>query len=292
MLEKRSARFERERLVHERAQLVLEIDALKSRGYAATKHPNAVLGKGELDRRKKLKQLEDRLRRYDVLLPDKAGPGLRTSGKSNPNSRASSPFASSSSQQQQQQQGSAVTKLRLKFGNDAPKRSHLSTSAAGADPPDGTEDEKENKKKTLKPSRLPDSFFTSAELRDEYAESPALQAKYAFGTAPVSAPSKEFALFASVTPTSWSSTSNGGGLVHRGLDKLKDESDDGAWIFTDVIANVDEHGVGEDGRVHDFAACKTFEDVLREKKGLLDDVVPESAIRALYDGPVKSRATR
>ncbi|KDE04105.1 hypothetical protein MVLG_05475 [Microbotryum lychnidis-dioicae p1A1 Lamole] len=67
VLEKRSARVERDRLIHERSKLILELEELKGRGWV---YIGAQGGKGEEERRRKIKEGELRLARYDALLPN------------------------------------------------------------------------------------------------------------------------------------------------------------------------------------------------------------------------------
>ncbi|KAK4058552.1 hypothetical protein OIO90_000714 [Microbotryomycetes sp. JL221] len=67
VLEKRSARLEKERLIHERNKLVLELEDLKGRGWVYT---GAQGGKSEEDRRRKIREMEEKLKRYDLLLPN------------------------------------------------------------------------------------------------------------------------------------------------------------------------------------------------------------------------------
>ncbi|BGP14486.1 hypothetical protein JCM10213v2_002435 [Rhodosporidiobolus nylandii] len=68
VLEKRASRLERERLIHERSKLIVELEELRGRSlvYAGT---NAG-GKAEEDRQKKIKGMEEKLARYDALLPN------------------------------------------------------------------------------------------------------------------------------------------------------------------------------------------------------------------------------
>lgn len=78
ILEKRSARLEREKLIHERSKLILEIEDLKGKGWVYTMGPGGGStaegegrpgrgmgrgGKGEEDRKRKLKACEERLKR-------------------------------------------------------------------------------------------------------------------------------------------------------------------------------------------------------------------------------------
>ncbi|SDA07417.1 BZ3501_MvSof-1269-A2-R1_Chr6-2g08519 [Microbotryum saponariae] len=64
VLEKRSARVERDRLIHERSKLILELEELKGRGWV---YIGAQGGKGEEERRRKIKEGELRLARYVSL---------------------------------------------------------------------------------------------------------------------------------------------------------------------------------------------------------------------------------
>ncbi|KAK4053500.1 hypothetical protein OIV83_001667 [Microbotryomycetes sp. JL201] len=67
VLEKRSARLEKERLIHERNKLVMELEELRGRSWVYT---GAQGGKSEEDRRRRIREMEDRLARYDILLPN------------------------------------------------------------------------------------------------------------------------------------------------------------------------------------------------------------------------------
>ncbi|KAL8287057.1 hypothetical protein RQP46_004063 [Phenoliferia psychrophenolica] len=67
VLEKRSARLERDRLIHERSKLILEIEEMRGRGWV---YQGMQGGKGEQLRRRKLNEGEERLKRYDELLPN------------------------------------------------------------------------------------------------------------------------------------------------------------------------------------------------------------------------------
>lgn len=60
VLEKRSARLERERLIHERSKLINELEELRGRGWV---YQGAQGGKGEEERRRRIKEGEDRLKR-------------------------------------------------------------------------------------------------------------------------------------------------------------------------------------------------------------------------------------
>ncbi|GAA5974254.1 hypothetical protein JCM11641_003357 [Rhodosporidiobolus odoratus] len=68
ILERRASRLERERLIHERSKLINDIEELRGRTwvYAGT---NAG-GRAEEERQKKIKDMEEKLKRYDVLLPN------------------------------------------------------------------------------------------------------------------------------------------------------------------------------------------------------------------------------
>lgn len=56
----RSAKVERERLIHERSKLILEIEEMKGRGWV---YHGAQGGKGEEQRRQRLAEAEERLQR-------------------------------------------------------------------------------------------------------------------------------------------------------------------------------------------------------------------------------------
>lgn len=60
VLEKRSARLERERLIHERSKLILELEELRGRGWV---YHGSQGGKGEEERRRKIREGEERLKR-------------------------------------------------------------------------------------------------------------------------------------------------------------------------------------------------------------------------------------
>ncbi|GAA5855820.1 hypothetical protein JCM8547_000372 [Rhodosporidiobolus lusitaniae] len=68
VLEKRASRLERERLIHERSKLINELEELKGRTwvYAGT----SAGGRAEEERQRKIKAMEERLARYDILLPN------------------------------------------------------------------------------------------------------------------------------------------------------------------------------------------------------------------------------
>lgn len=61
ILEKRSARLERDRLIHERAKLITELEELRSRSWV---YQGAQGGKGEEERKRKIKERELRLKRW------------------------------------------------------------------------------------------------------------------------------------------------------------------------------------------------------------------------------------
>ena len=60
VLEKRSARLERDRLIHERSKLILEIEEMRGRGWV---YQGMQGGKGEQLRRRRLDEGEERLKR-------------------------------------------------------------------------------------------------------------------------------------------------------------------------------------------------------------------------------------
>lgn len=57
----RSAKAERERLIHERSKLILEIEDMRGRGWVYSGDQG---GRGEVDRKRKLKEAEERLARF------------------------------------------------------------------------------------------------------------------------------------------------------------------------------------------------------------------------------------
>ncbi|GAA5924558.1 hypothetical protein JCM10213_004608 [Rhodosporidiobolus nylandii] len=96
VLEKRASRLERERLIHERSKLIVELEELRGRSlvYAGT---NAG-GKAEEDRQKKIKGMEEKLARYDALLPNQPRKSnfLVLGGAGAPGPPAPQPVASTS----------------------------------------------------------------------------------------------------------------------------------------------------------------------------------------------------
>ncbi|GAA5844185.1 hypothetical protein JCM5353_000276 [Sporobolomyces roseus] len=70
VLEKRASRLERERLIHERSKLINELEDLRGRGWVYTGNSSAMGGRAEVERQRKLKEGEERLARYDALLPN------------------------------------------------------------------------------------------------------------------------------------------------------------------------------------------------------------------------------
>lgn len=66
VLEKRSARLERDRLIHERSKLILEIEEMRGRGWV---YHGSQGGKGEAERRRKLSEGEERLKRSVSFSP-------------------------------------------------------------------------------------------------------------------------------------------------------------------------------------------------------------------------------
>ncbi|KAM0754378.1 hypothetical protein T439DRAFT_376873 [Meredithblackwellia eburnea MCA 4105] len=89
VLEKRSAKLERDRLIHERSKLILELEDLRGRGWVY--HGGARVGRSEEIRRRKIREGEERLKRYDALLPNqprKSG-SLNLGSHLNDNSNAS-----------------------------------------------------------------------------------------------------------------------------------------------------------------------------------------------------------
>ena len=65
MLEKRASRLERERLIHERSKLILELEELRGRTwvYAGT----STGGRAEEERQRKIREMEERLARFVLL---------------------------------------------------------------------------------------------------------------------------------------------------------------------------------------------------------------------------------
>ncbi|GAA5933994.1 uncharacterized protein JCM15063_000527 [Sporobolomyces koalae] len=70
VLEKRASRVERERLIHERSKLIIELEELRGRGWVYTGSSSGTGGKAEEERQRKVKEGELRLARYDALLPN------------------------------------------------------------------------------------------------------------------------------------------------------------------------------------------------------------------------------
>ncbi|GAA6059324.1 hypothetical protein JCM10212_005904 [Sporobolomyces blumeae] len=70
VLEKRASRLERERLIHERSKLILELEELRGRGWVYVGNASGLGGRAEEERQKKIRQGEERLSRYDALLPN------------------------------------------------------------------------------------------------------------------------------------------------------------------------------------------------------------------------------
>ncbi|GAA5834045.1 hypothetical protein JCM11251_003601 [Rhodosporidiobolus azoricus] len=68
VLEKRASRLERERLIHERSKLINDLEELRGRTwvYAGT----SAGGRAEEERQRKIREMEEKLARYDVLLPN------------------------------------------------------------------------------------------------------------------------------------------------------------------------------------------------------------------------------
>ncbi|GAA5976468.1 hypothetical protein JCM10908_005511 [Rhodotorula pacifica] len=68
VLEKRAARLERERLIHERSKLINELEELRGRTwvYAGT----SAGGRAEEERQRRIKAMGEKLARYDALLPN------------------------------------------------------------------------------------------------------------------------------------------------------------------------------------------------------------------------------
>ncbi|GAA5867301.1 hypothetical protein JCM1840_005018 [Sporobolomyces johnsonii] len=68
VLEKRASRLERERLIHERSKLIIELEELRGRGWVYM--GNNAGGRAEEERQRKIREGEERLKRYDALLPN------------------------------------------------------------------------------------------------------------------------------------------------------------------------------------------------------------------------------
>ncbi|KAI5481653.1 hypothetical protein MNV49_002879 [Pseudohyphozyma bogoriensis] len=129
VLEKRSARLERDRLIHERAKLITELEELRGRGWV---YQGAQGGRGEQERRRRIKEGEERLKRYDYLLPNQPrksgmlnlGSHPPASGASASDSRANSPALVAPSSRRDGVRGSTPlsasgdggTTIRIKFG--------------------------------------------------------------------------------------------------------------------------------------------------------------------------------
>ncbi|KPV76595.1 uncharacterized protein RHOBADRAFT_52582 [Rhodotorula graminis WP1] len=162
VLEKRASRLERERLIHERSKLINELEELRGRTWVYA--GNSAGGRAEEERQRKIKEMQDRLARYDALLPNQprksnflnlsvgtAGPpsaattgaplsrrdshtrtespsatGLSTSrSRREPVHRPPTPMSATASQA-----GGGGTKIRIKFG--APTAPAASTSSRRA----------------------------------------------------------------------------------------------------------------------------------------------------------------
>ncbi|GAA5834947.1 hypothetical protein JCM9279_007153 [Rhodotorula babjevae] len=68
VLEKRASRLERERLIHERSKLIIELEELRGRTWVYA--GNSAGGRAEEERQRKIREMQDRLARYDALLPN------------------------------------------------------------------------------------------------------------------------------------------------------------------------------------------------------------------------------
>ncbi|BGP38382.1 hypothetical protein JCM10449v2_002314 [Rhodotorula kratochvilovae] len=166
VLEKRASRLERERLIHERSKLINELEELRGRTwvYAGT----SAGGKAEEERQRKIREMQERLARYDALLPNQprksnflnlsvgtsaapistgaplgrrdsrtrtespSAPGPSASRtRREPLQRPSTPVSASASQA-----GGGGTKIRIKFGAPSapasPRRPSRSGASAGA----------------------------------------------------------------------------------------------------------------------------------------------------------------
>ncbi|GAA5887344.1 hypothetical protein JCM6882_002498 [Rhodosporidiobolus microsporus] len=68
VLERRASRLERERLIHERSKLINDLEELRGRTwvYAGT----SAGGRAEEERQRRIREMEEKLARYDVLLPN------------------------------------------------------------------------------------------------------------------------------------------------------------------------------------------------------------------------------
>ncbi|GAA6037263.1 hypothetical protein JCM8097_008651 [Rhodosporidiobolus ruineniae] len=67
-LEKRASRLERERLIHERSKLIVEIEELRGRTWVY--QGTSAGGRAEEQRQAKIREMEEKLARYDALLPN------------------------------------------------------------------------------------------------------------------------------------------------------------------------------------------------------------------------------
>ncbi|KAM0788543.1 hypothetical protein ACM66B_001671 [Microbotryomycetes sp. NB124-2] len=115
VLEKRSARLEKERLIHERNKLALELEELRGRGWVYT---GAQGGKSEEDRRRRIREMEERLQRYDTLLPNQPRKSnTLNSVASDSRRRSESPAVSAKGRPRSQHDVS--TKIRLSIGGSA-----------------------------------------------------------------------------------------------------------------------------------------------------------------------------
>ncbi|GAA6011369.1 hypothetical protein JCM10207_008316 [Rhodosporidiobolus poonsookiae] len=68
VLERRASRLERERLIHERSKLINEIEELRGRTWVY--QGTSAGGRAEQERQRRIAEMEDKLARYDVLLPN------------------------------------------------------------------------------------------------------------------------------------------------------------------------------------------------------------------------------
>lgn len=168
VLEKRSTRLERERLIHERSKLILEIEEMRGRGWV---YHGAQGGKGEEVRRRKLQEGEERLkrfvlspscprtqlikrRRYDALLPNQPrksnflNMGSTTVAPASAStSRASSPAILSRRDSSNRHgtptsvSGDGGTTIRIKFANGTSSKGRPRTTYASYDDGDEEDDD-------------------------------------------------------------------------------------------------------------------------------------------------------
>ncbi|GAA5901201.1 hypothetical protein JCM8208_002301 [Rhodotorula glutinis] len=169
VLEKRASRLERERLIHERSKLINELEELRGRTWVYA--GNSAGGRAEEERQRKIKQMQDRLARYDALLPNQprksnflnlsvgtaGAPTAATTGAALPrrdsHARTQSPSAPGPSTSRSRreplhrpptpmsatasQAGGGGTKIRIKFGPAAEEDELLSDEDEDEEGADG-----------------------------------------------------------------------------------------------------------------------------------------------------------